>query len=270
MERAKVLLWILLVILFLVQPALFTYFLLYGRPLSFLQSIIMIILLSSALVCLKKRHPHAASRIMILSHMAIIWYASFSMIFSGMPLIKKLGLPMGLLGILTIIPLVARKTRFYGNPLLRGNILLLVLFSFILIRFHPSEIASIRHHSLILTIAFFVTSATTYLIFMSHTRIIKKLLKAQAEIAVKNEELAASNEEFETMNNELVRSHEEIKISEIRYRELYDNALIGMMTVRNPEGDIIKINQSCGLMRGYNDKSEIENRLNIRDLMASA
>ncbi|HEX3002367.1 MAG TPA: PAS domain S-box protein [Methanoregula sp.] len=105
---------------------------------------------------------------------------------------------------------------------------------------------------------------------------ITELRQMQESLLRKNEDLAASFEELTAIEEELRHHHEELlrneaalKASEARYRNIFENAILGIYRT-SPDGSIIEINPAFARIFGYTTPGEMKRSVaSMRDLYAN-
>jgi PAS domain S-box-containing protein len=91
---------------------------------------------------------------------------------------------------------------------------------------------------------------------------------AELKIQEQNEELSKAARKFESMNEELVLQQIDIINSEMKYRHLYENAIVGMATTRISDGLILKLNEMALQLFGYSSQEEIMGAKSIDEFYA--
>jgi len=105
---------------------------------------------------------------------------------------------------------------------------------------------------------------------------ITELRQMQESLLRKNEDLAASFEELTAIEEELRHHHEELlrneaalKASEARYRNIFENAILGIYRTA-PDGSIIEINPAFARIFGYTTPDEMKQSVkSMRNLYAN-
>ncbi len=95
---------------------------------------------------------------------------------------------------------------------------------------------------------------------------ITQIKKAEKTIVKQNEQLRISNQKFETLYAELIKSQIDILESEKKYKDLYENALVGMSTIRFSSSEILKVNSTAAEMLGYSNPSDIIGNITVEEL----
>ncbi len=80
---------------------------------------------------------------------------------------------------------------------------------------------------------------------------------SERQIQEQNKKLSETSARFEMMNEELVKRQVDIVNSEAKYRHLYENSLVGMMTTRISDGMVLKINEVGFRLFGFKSEDEI-------------
>ena len=91
---------------------------------------------------------------------------------------------------------------------------------------------------------------------------------AELKIREQNDELARAAQKFETMNEQLVMRQIDIINSEMKYRNLYENALVGMSTTRISDGTILKMNEMALKLFGLSSQDEVPCKTSIDEFYA--
>ncbi|PKL35466.1 MAG: hypothetical protein CVV44_21925 [Spirochaetae bacterium HGW-Spirochaetae-1] len=100
------------------------------------------------------------------------------------------------------------------------------------------------------------------------SRDITEQKNAERKIREQNEELVTAARKFESMNEELVLRQIDILNSEMKYRHLYENALVGMATTRASDGMILKVNEHALKLFGFASEEEVVNKRTIDEFYA--
>jgi len=96
----------------------------------------------------------------------------------------------------------------------------------------------------------------------------ESLLRKNEDLAASFEELTAIEEELRHHHEELLRNEEALKASEARYRNIFENAILGIYRTA-PGGRIIEINPAFARIFGYNSPDEMKAMVrSMRDLYA--
>ena len=90
----------------------------------------------------------------------------------------------------------------------------------------------------------------------------ESLLKKNEDLAESFEELTAIEEELRDRHDELSQSEEALRASEARYRNLFENAILGIFR-STPDGRILDVNPACTHMFGYRLRRRDENRSDV-------
>jgi PAS domain S-box-containing protein len=90
----------------------------------------------------------------------------------------------------------------------------------------------------------------------SHADIVQKLSYDKEEYQVINEELEQSIEELEQTNEELLAARRRVEESEETYRNLFQNAQVGLFRTGISDGKILESNKQLAVMFGYDDQDE--------------
>ena len=94
------------------------------------------------------------------------------------------------------------------------------------------------------------------------------MLKKNEDLAESFEELTAIEEELRDRHDELSQSEEALRASEARYRNLFENAILGIFR-STPDGRILDVNPACTHMFGYNSADEMKTEVtSLRELYA--
>jgi len=263
-QKAKILLLIALFTLFIMEPALFLFLIFLDPGTALFYPLILSLAMITPLILLRKGHYNFAVQLLLFSHMAIVWYHAFTRASMDLPLEIKIYSIIFSFALLVAIPLLIIKHPCVIIGYTAASLLLLSLYLYRIQIYNKLS----SHTTITVWVNFFMVfifiGLISLLIFNSNKRILGRFLIAEEEIQAQNEELAASNEEFEAMNEELVKRQVDIINSETRYRNLYENALTGMITIQEPEGTVIKMNQTgCKLLGVKNE--DIEARRHTMD-----
>ncbi|MBN1326358.1 MAG: PAS domain S-box protein, partial [Candidatus Cloacimonetes bacterium] len=97
------------------------------------------------------------------------------------------------------------------------------------------------------------TRGLTYAI----ARDITKQKKQQEELQLINEEIKAMNEKLHSQNEELYDLYNTIKESEETYRNIFQNAHVGLFRTRISDGKILESNEQMAEMFGYANRVEL-------------
>ncbi|HEX3002074.1 MAG TPA: PAS domain S-box protein, partial [Methanoregula sp.] len=102
-----------------------------------------------------------------------------------------------------------------------------------------------------------------------HRQMQESLLRKNEDLAASFEELTAIEQELRHHHEELLRNEEALKTSESRYRNIFENAILGIYRTA-PDGGIIEINPAFARIFGYNSSEEMKAGVkSIRDLYAN-
>jgi PAS domain S-box-containing protein len=85
----------------------------------------------------------------------------------------------------------------------------------------------------------------------------ESLLRKNEDLAASFEELTAIEEELRHHHEELLRNEEALKASEARYRNIFENAILGIYRTA-PDGKIIEINPAFARIFGYSSPDEMK------------
>ncbi|PKL39816.1 MAG: hypothetical protein CVV44_06230 [Spirochaetae bacterium HGW-Spirochaetae-1] len=269
-EKSLMLYLINLFIIFFVLPALIAYLKFSGNKWDFIFfPLTAYLCITIVLAILRKGHYFLAVQLMLIFLFTTVWAYTFKILDEDRNLYEKLvGLFVNLLISMTI-PLILIR-RFGIIVLYSGvNIVTLTVYFYLLNQKNILPPGMALNYSIFFSLIFIIINLVSFIIFYSYRRTFDKFSVYEQEIQVQNEELLASNEEFEAMNEELLGSQNELMLSEKRYRGLYDNALAGIISIQEPDGIILKINETGKHMLGYDVKDEIENKLKMTDVYAN-
>ncbi len=268
-HKARILLSLTLFLLLLIEPA--AAILLFFSPYSYSAVYPMVIAaaLLVTLFFLKGGRHTIASHLLLVAHMAVIWTASIHHISMPGQYINKLAHIFFVMGFLSIIPIVIRSRASAIIAYDAVNITLTFIYlHFTRTAFGVSLSTMIPYYTAI-TLGLIIISFSTYILFRSHLNIYMKQVATEKTLSEQNNELKTKNSQYERLNMELVESRIKILEEEERYRDLYENAIVGMITVQYPEGIISKMNGSAIGMLGCTREEYLESiagKMKIKDL----
>ena len=102
-----------------------------------------------------------------------------------------------------------------------------------------------------------------------HRMMQESLLRKNEDLAASFEELTSIEEELRHHHEILLRSEEALKQSEARYRNIFENAILGIYRTE-PDGRIIEINPAFARIFGYSSPDEMKTAVgSIRQLYAN-
>ncbi len=84
----------------------------------------------------------------------------------------------------------------------------------------------------------------------------EELQASYEEIEANNQELQAAEEELQAQNEQLLKVQEALKASEETYRNLFQNAQVGLFRTRITDGKILESNEQLARMFGYDSREE--------------
>ncbi|MCK9630357.1 MAG: PAS domain S-box protein [Methanoregula sp.] len=90
-----------------------------------------------------------------------------------------------------------------------------------------------------------------------HRKMQESLLRKNEDLAASFEELTAIEEELRHHHEDLLRSEEALRASETRYRNIFENAILGIYRTA-PEGKIIEINPAFARILGYDSPEDLK------------
>jgi len=248
-HKAKNLLIFSLFMLFCIEPPLtaILYFSSYGFviifPLGAAASLTVV------LFCLKKGRHASAAQILLISNMIAIWGAAAHQVYTPGLFINKISILFFIMGFLTAVPIVTRTHA--SNIVIYSLINIVLSFTYLhFVRtFYGISFINMIPYYMVISVSFIIITFSTYMIFKSYWNIYSRQVATEKLLNNQNKE-TQTNREYEKLNVELVESKIKILEKEERYRDLYENALVGMMTVQYPEGIILKMNETVIRMLG--------------------
>ncbi|MDD1694756.1 MAG: PAS domain S-box protein [Methanoregula sp.] len=90
-----------------------------------------------------------------------------------------------------------------------------------------------------------------------HRQMQESLLRKNEDLAASFEELTAIEEELRHHHEDLLKSEEALRASETRYRNIFENAILGIYRTA-PDGRIIEINPAFARILGYDSPDELK------------
>ena len=268
-EKARVLLYFQLFALFLFFPLTIVY---PGiiNDYSILPYFISLIVVDLSVLLLLRlgRFSIAGNGFIILAGM-ILWAALFKLTVSSRPVDEVLPVLSIIITLMGMVPLVV-VSRILPVVLyyLVNTAILVCFFQHVSYLRGMSGVFWISYRAMTF-LSVLQISMISFFIFTSYRYIIRRVYMAEDEIQAKNENLLRSNRNYENLTRELVESRNELSLREEQYRDLYENALVGMITLNEPDGMILKANETAQLILGFSLKDNPDKLYYIGDFYES-
>ncbi len=149
------------------------------------------------------------------------------------------------------------------------NIMALTGYAFFLYEKFNFSIFTLKGYILDNTISLTVLAVVCYYIYHTNLKSLQRAEKFKLDTEERNRELTEANKKLESLNDELSHSRDELKTSEERYRLLYHEAPVGMITVSLPEGEIFKTNAASSLIFGFGENHDLREDFSFFSLFYS-
>ncbi len=261
-EKARLLAGLSLVIMFVAEPLLIVIQLLFGDSFNSIYSLVLFCFCGLSLFFLRKGRYGVAANIILTCHFVVLWAAAFICFLQRKDLII-ISIPLFfIILIMVILPMLILRRTLPIVIYLFANIVLMAVY-FIIIKSEYSVNDSFYGYISGIAACMLLTGIVSVLNFKTSNRILFLFKKARKEIEEQRDVLNDSKNQFEAINRVLLQSQKEIKQTAEKYRVLYDNALVGMLTIDEPSGNILRLNKRAADMFALSNTGSMEGA-NIR------
>lgn len=193
---------------------------------------------------LKNGYYLTSAHLFLISLLLIVWGIIY--LDDEKPVFSQIDTVVYILALLGVTPLVTLRKK---KSILIYYLINIIIFYFFIykvnLQFQLNQFLLIGY-VIDVSVAMLLMSIVSYQVFKINKNALDKSLQDECAIAFQNEQLR--------------KSKDELKISETKYRQLYENALIGMVTIRVSDRKIINANDEAYKILGYsNYKDEVKN-----------
>ncbi|PKL38285.1 MAG: hypothetical protein CVV44_10365 [Spirochaetae bacterium HGW-Spirochaetae-1] len=239
LQKSQALLIIILIHVLLLQPFLILHIMLFGLCKFLLFPFVMTLLFLASIYMLKKGYYEISAHGIIISFMAVVWISCLYNIMLGESIWIIMTHFMYILTSFGLFALHLFKRKYTISLYVVVNLLiLLITLSLMDSRY---SLAKNERFALFVypVVCFLYAGVIAHLNFRAGRHMLEKYESAL----------------------------DQVRISEGRYHNLYNNTLTGMICVETPTGRITSANETAVLLLGYTTEDEIQNEILFQSLL---